>query len=256
MITKRGKGDFARIYRPCRISEVYGQEGITKIVGRGLDEGNLPYSMLFYGESGVGKTTIARIIAMGINCRPLSPTSEPCLECDSCRQAMNDNHFAFKQINSAELTGVDRIRRIVDDLCCAAMDDSKHKIVVFDECHRIWKPAQDLLLKVVEDNKQDNYFILCTTEPKSVLETLKNRCMPIQFKPIEDQAMFDLLTDICESERLVCPDEILERVIEEAKGKARIALYLLQKMAVSGEIESLPSAVDQAVNLVRAAFGR
>lgn len=256
MIIKRNRGDFAIVYRPWRISEIYGQEEIKEIIGRGLDERDLPRSMLFYGESGVGKTTFARIIAAGLNCRQCGPTSDPCLKCDSCKQAMNDNHFALMQINSAELTGIDHLREIRRDLDCAAMDGSKHKIVVFDECHRLSPAAQNLLLKVIEDSHPDNYFILCTTEPKRLLETLKNRCMPLEFKPIHEQVIFELLRDVCESERLKCANEILERIAQEAEGKARNALFLLQRAALRGEIERLPTAIGQTIQLVKSAFGR
>jgi len=254
MITKRTQGDFARSYRPGRISEVYGQEEIKKVIGRGLDEVSLPTSMLFYGESGVGKTSMARIVAAGLNCRQLGPTSEPCLECDSCIQAVNDNHFAFMQFNSAQVTGVDHIRYIADILLCHPLDGSKYEIVVFDECHRLSKNAQDSLLKVIEDSHPDNYFILCSTQPDPILDTLKGRCMPLEFKPIEDHEMSRLLTDICVLERLVCANRTLKKIIEGAKGKARNALYLLQKAVLGGEIERLPSPIHEAMQLVRTAF--
>lgn len=256
MITKRGRGDFSRAYRPCRISEVYGQEEIKRIIGRGLDEKTLPNSMLFFGESGVGKTTMGRIIAMGLNCRISSPTSEPCCECDSCRCVKSDSHLAFQQFNSADVTGVEYLREASQHFICYPIDGSQYRIIIFDECHRLSRNAQDFLLKVIEDGHPDNYFILCSSEPKSIIDTLKNRCMPIEFKRISDDQILRLLTDVCKSEGILCDDSILKGITEEAQGKARNALFLLQRAASAGEIERLPSLVEQTINQIRVAFGR
>ena len=177
MVTKRLKGDFAIAYRPWRISEIYGQEEIKKVIGNGLDTNTVAHSFLFYGISGTGKTTIGRIIAMGLNCREKGPTSEPCCKCDLCRLTQNLNSFSFREFNSAHFRGIDHVREVVGNLNYASFDGADKTIIVFDECHRLTKDAQNLLLKGVEDSHEYNHFVFCSTEPETIIKTLRNRCM-------------------------------------------------------------------------------
>ena len=256
MITKRLKGDFARVYRPCRISEVYGQERAKSVIGQGLDEKTLPNAMLFYGESGVGKTSMAKILAMGLSCERSAPTSEPCCLCGRCKSVRGNNSYSFLDFNSADLTGVDHMRRVISDCAAACMDGSPYRTVVFDECHRLSRNAQDALLKALEEAHIANYFILCSTDPEKIIETVRNRCMPIEFFPFTHDEMLRLLTDVCEKERLIPVDGVLEKIIEQAGGKARNALFLLQRAAASGEIEKRPSALRETLQLVQRAFSR
>ena len=149
MLTKRSKGDYPKAYRPCRISEVYGQEEVKHIIGRGLDEGNLAQSLIFYGVSGTGKTTIARIIAMGLNCEKGS-TSEPCCECESCTAVLNGNSLAFQEFNGAYFTSIGHLRKETKNFDAYPLGGYPKKIILFDECHRISAKGQDLLLKEFE----------------------------------------------------------------------------------------------------------
>lgn len=230
MVVKRGKGDFPRVYRPRTISEVYGQEEAKKYIGRGLDESCLANINLFYGASGTGKTTVARIIAMGLNCEK-GITSKPCCECESCECIMHHSNLDLIEINASEVTGVDRIREFT------SMKDTwpwyQHRIYVFDECHGLSLASQRMLLKVVEDAHDLNFFIFCSTDTKKMIEPLINRCIPIEFKPLPPEVIWQLLVDVCQGENIEYNVETLADIVEKAGGKPRNALYLLQKAVLT-----------------------
>ena len=223
---KRGKGDFPHIYRPRRISEVYGQDEIKKIIVYGLNTGTLAHVLLFQGVSGTGKTSMGRIVAMGLNCEK-GPTSEPCCECDSCRQTMNGNSFAFQEFDTAHLSGVENIRKKSEDFYYGCMGGERCRIVLFDECHRLTPASQAVLLKRTEDVPEQLYFIFCTTG--EIIENLQNRCMQFKFNELLDEEIRALLVDVCASEKFDPDPALLESIIKEAKGMPRNALFLLQK---------------------------
>lgn len=232
MIMKRGKDDYTRVFRPCRVSEVYGQKKAKRVIKRGLNEKSLPHSLLFRGTSGTGKTTMARIIAMGLNCDE-GQTSEPCCQCDICQAVLRrGGHLAYEEINASEVTGIDRIRKLTNELNCGLMI-GENRVIVFDECHGLTPQAQGALLKAVEDSHDMNYFIFCSTVPEQIIETLRNRCMPIEFRPIADEEIRKLLIDVCAWENVKPHEEVLERIVKEAEGRARNALHLLQKAVLS-----------------------
>ncbi len=230
MIVKRGQGTYARAFRPCKVSEVYGQEEAKNFVQKCLDKDDLPQSLLFYGASGTGKTTLSRIIAMGLNCEN-GITSEPCCECESCTRILKYSHFALTEINASEVTGVDRLREIVDKFAYGLMS-GRRRVTVFDECHGLKSAAQRLLLKVVEDSFEDDYCIFCSTEPKKIIAPLANRCTPFEFGPIPPEDIRRLLVDVCEWEKVVPHQRVLDRIVRESEGMARNALNLLHKAVI------------------------
>jgi len=227
-VVKRGLGDFTNVYRPCRISEVYGQEDIKKYLVHSLNTNTLAHALLLKGVSGTGKTTMARVIAMGLVCEK-GPTSEPCCECRFCKPILNRNSFALQEFDAAHLSGIDAIRSYSEDFPCTSMGGERKKIVIYDECHRLSPAAQAGLLKPAEDSWPHLHFIFCTT--KGIIPALENRCMQFKFNALSDKELRALLFDVCASEKLEPDPALIANIIKEAKGMPRNALSLLQKAA-------------------------
>jgi DNA polymerase III subunit gamma/tau len=234
-VVKRGLGDFPNAYRPCRISEVYGQDEIKKYIAHGLNTNTLAHALLFKGVSGTGKTTTARIIAMGLVCEK-GPTSEPCCECDFCKAVLNRNSFAVQEFDTAHLSGVNAIRETSGDFYCASMGGERKRIVIFDESHRLSDAAQAALLKPTEDSRDHLHFIFCTTE--KLLKTLENRCVQFEFKSLSANEIRALLLEVCASEKFDLHPQLIENIIFEAQGMPRNALFLLQEALTLGSANS------------------
>jgi DNA polymerase-3 subunit gamma/tau len=162
-------------YRPLTFADVLGQEGTVQLLKARLKNGTaLDTSYIFSGGSGQGKTTLARIYARAMLCENLDKNNpEPCNQCESCRSILNDSSVAFSEQDAASQGGIDQIRRIVDSLPFSVMGASK-RIYLFDECHRMSKDAQDVLLKPLEERKMIGMF--CTTEPEKVRGAIRSRC--------------------------------------------------------------------------------
>jgi DNA polymerase-3 subunit gamma/tau len=206
MAVKRGEGDFPRVYRPCRLSEVYGQEKIKQGIKAMLESGEVYHSFLFHGESGTGKTTFAKIIAMGLLCQK-SPTAEPCGECDSCKRIIgNFGNLALFDFNAADFNNIDTIRELRKNHFHTMPFNSAKQIFIFDECQRLTEPAQAALLTEIETSPPHNYFIFCSTDPQKILKPLKNRCAQYEFEPLDKDEISKLLLKVCEIEK-VQPDQ-------------------------------------------------
>lgn len=242
MLVKRGNGDFPKIYRPFSPFELYGQEEIKNLIDNALGKGTFGHAHLFYGASGSGKTSCARMIGMGLLCEH-GLTSTPCCECNQCKNIMTLNNIDFKEFNSANITGIDFMRNLRVGFHCYPWS-ARYKIYVFDECHRMSEPTQNMLLKEVEDVEDEVYFIFCSTNPAQIIEPLKNRCMPVEFKPIENDEIRHMLLDVCELENIGCKDDVMEQIIHQAQGLPRNALILLQKAVNSGKVQSTVKASD------------
>ncbi len=228
MIVKRGKGDFPKIYRPYTFSEFYGQDDIKTLIAHQLNSGTIPQALLFHGISGSGKTTAARIIAMGLNCKN-GPTSQPCCECENCKQVMRLNSFALQEYDAVRFSGIEDLRKERQNFSIPAMGH-ENKIILFDECHNLSEKAQNILLKPIEDVYSNLYFIFCTTKPENIIPTLKNRCMSFEFKALEDEVIKQLILDVSANEGFELSDSEIKATVNESKGMPRNALILLQKV--------------------------
>jgi len=226
MIVKRGKGDFPTVYRPYRISEVYGQTEAKKIIQKGFEEEVLPKALLFDGISGTGKTTFSRIIGMSLLCEQIE-NQEPCCKCDQCKSIMNSSNSDYEEINTARLSVKD-ITQLRQHFCTAPFM-GHYQIHVFDECHSLSEKVQTLLLQEIEKKWPHNYFIFCTSISSGVIEVLRNRLMQIEFVKLSGDELFELVCDVCLCEGIKFNPEVLDEIVEGANGMARNALFLLQK---------------------------
>jgi DNA polymerase III subunit gamma/tau len=163
-------------------AQVVGQQVAVAIAQASLLQTPLQTTFLLVGASGSGKTTLARIMARSLNCKEKAGV-EPCNCCASCLSHLKDNHLAISEINGADQNGVDDVRGIIER-CQVNTLDSKYRIFIMDECHQMSKPAQNAMLKLLEDPRQDTIFILCTTEEDKLLETIRSRARILRFQTV------------------------------------------------------------------------
>ncbi|RLC98838.1 MAG: hypothetical protein DRI46_10610 [Chloroflexi bacterium] len=232
--TRNGANNITTIYRPCSIEELYGQETNKNILKKSLDNNDLDHTFLFTGDAGCGKTTAARIVALGLNCLE-KVSSEPCLKCNVCTHTLNNNNPDVLEINVAQSGNKGDVDQIVRSLTTAPML-SRYKVVIFDEAHELTKASLALLLKVVEDGYKHVYFIFCTNHP----EKLKNeaftggRVSTMYFNRLTNDDIANILLNVAEFEGMAYNMDVLQYLVEEVKGVPRDALAFLKLVNAEG----------------------
>src|SRR5215204_4826068 len=182
----------ARKWRPQKFDDVVGQQAVTRTLRNALASGRLAQSFIFAGPRGVGKTTTARILARALNCVN-GPTSDPCGECDSCREIAEGRDVDVLEIDGATYTGVDAVREvIVEPLSIAPMRD-RYKVFIIDEVHRLSKNAFDALLKSIEEPPPYVVFMMATTDLHSVPATIQSRSQVFELKTLPFSSIRDQL---------------------------------------------------------------
>lgn len=236
----------ARKYRPQSFSEVYAQDHVTEILQSAIESNRIAHAYLFTGPRGVGKTSMARIMAKSLNCET-GPTKQPCNVCSNCTEITSGTSPDVIEIDGASNTGVDDIRDLQRELLYAA-NSSKYKIYIIDEVHMLSKSAFNALLKTLEEPPENVVFIFATTEPHKVLPTIISRCQRYDFKRIPIDAIVKRLQDICAIERIRIDNESLYLIARKADGGMRDALSLMDQ-AISYCIN------DIKIDKVRQIFG-
>jgi len=233
MIRKRVVGDLNVAYRPYRLDEVFGNERIKNMVSGFLLNNTLPHANMFIGNAGCGKTTMARIIALGLNCET-GITPNPCCECPTCKSIINQNSLSVMELDGARTGNVDTIKRVLSDLPSAPFGMDRCRVLILDEAHRLSGAAEDALLKFLEDTPQHVYVILCTNQPLKLQEVTRQRCKPIQFSRMDDGTIATMLEEVAQFEGMPYTAEIIHMISEECEGTPRIALSYLQQVAAEG----------------------
>lgn len=217
----------ARKYRPQNFAEVYAQDHVTKILQSAIASGRIAHAYLFTGPRGVGKTSLARIMAKSLNCVE-GPTTHPCNVCTNCTEITAGVSPDVIEIDGASNTGVDDIRELQRELMYAA-SGAKYKIYIIDEVHMLSKNAFNALLKTLEEPPENVIFIFATTEPHKVLPTIISRCQRYDFKRIPVDAIVQRLRDICVQEQITIDEESLYLIARKADGGMRDALSLMDQ---------------------------
>jgi len=217
----------ARKYRPQSFKEVFAQEHVTEILQSAISSDRIAHAYLFTGPRGVGKTSMARILAKSLNCVH-GPTVSPCNVCSNCLEITAGTSNDVIEIDGASNTGVDDIRELQRELLYAP-SASLYKIYIIDEVHMLSKNAFNALLKTLEEPPDNVIFIFATTEPHKVLATIISRCQRYDFKRIPLQAIVSQLQLICREEQIEIDSESLYLIARKADGGMRDALSLMDQ---------------------------
>ncbi len=220
-------------YRPQTFEEVVGQKPICKILSRAASESKIAPAYMFSGTRGVGKTTIARILAKAINCQQ-APVAEPCNNCYSCQQITQGTCMDVFEIDGASHTGVDHVRKLNEDVEYAPLE-CRYKVIIIDEAHMLSRSAFNALLKTLEEPPKHAIFILATTEPHKFPATIVSRCQHFVFKRIPQRELERYLSSILEKEGIDFEQNALSMLVRKGSGSVRDSLSLLSQIIALGE---------------------
>jgi DNA polymerase III subunit gamma/tau len=235
----------ARKWRPQSFEDVSGQSHITRTLQNAIRAGRIAHAYLFTGVRGVGKTTAARILAKALNCAQ-GPTATPCNECVQCKEIIQGSCLDVIEIDGASNRGIDEVRQIIENVRyqparCA------FKIYIIDEVHQVTKDAFNALLKTLEEPPPSVKFILATTEPHRLPETILSRCQRFDFRRISLKEIVQRLGDICAREGLKISQGALIAVAREADGSMRDAQSLLEQVLSCFGTEQQAGEVDETM---------
>lgn len=240
----------ARKYRPQKFSEVIGQEHVTRTLQNALEQGRTAHGYIFSGHRGIGKTTVARILAAALNCRSSDrPVAEPCGVCESCTEIRAGNAVDVIEIDAATNRGIDEIRELREAARYKPARD-RFKIYILDEAHQITDAAFNALLKTLEEPPDHIVFMLATTQPEDIPQTIRSRCQHFSFRAVKFDDIVGQLRDLVGREKIEADEDALALLAEAGDGSMRDALSILDQAiaSASGRVTA-----DSVRNLVGAA---
>jgi DNA polymerase III subunit gamma/tau len=240
----------ARKYRPQKFSEVIGQEHVTRTLQNAIEQGRTAHGYIFSGHRGIGKTTVARILAAALNCRSKDhPVPEPCGICESCTEIRAGNSVDVIEIDAATNRGIDEIRELREAARYRPARD-RFKIYILDEAHQITDAAFNALLKTLEEPPDHIVFMLATTQPEDIPQTIRSRCQHFSFRAVKFDDIVGQLRDLVGRENIEADDDALALLAEAGDGSMRDALSILDQ-AIASSTGKLTA--DSVRNLVGAA---
>tara|TARA_E500000178_G_scaffold319325_1_gene341492 strand:- start:182 stop:1411 length:1230 start_codon:yes stop_codon:yes gene_type:complete len=223
----------SRKYRPKKLEEVEGQDFAVKALSNAFASEKIAHAFLFTGIRGVGKTTIARIIAMGLNCeKEKKPTANPCGICSNCKAILQDRFEDVLEIDAASNTGVDDVREIISSLKYRP-SKGNYKVFIIDEVHMLSNSAFNALLKTIEEPPSFVKFIFCTTEMKKIPITIVSRCQKYSLGRVSFLSLSTYLEKIVELEKLNISKEALSIIARNSGGSIRDSLTILDQCVLT-----------------------
>ena len=231
--------NLTRKWRSKNFDQIVGQDLSVRMLKNSLYLKQFFPVYLFSGQRGCGKTSTARVFASAINCANLSKFQKdprkyvvPCLTCDSCKAMKAYSHPDFIEIDAASHTGVDNVRQIIESSSFMPLMGSK-RIYLIDEAHMLSKAAFNAFLKILEEPPSSVIFILATTSPEKIIETVRSRCFQIFFKPVEHACLVNHLKHVCGQEEIPYDESGLGVIVNESQGSVRDSLNILEQVRFS-----------------------
>ena len=245
----------SRKYRPKKLKEVIGQDFAVKTLTNAFAQEKLAHAFLFTGIRGVGKTTIARIIAMGLNCeKEKKPTANPCGICSNCKAILQDRYEDVLEIDAASNTGVDDVREIISSLKYRPSKGS-YKVFIIDEVHMLSNSAFNALLKTIEEPPSFVKFIFCTTEMQKIPITIVSRCQKYNLNRVTLTALCNYLEEIVDLEKLDISEQAISVIARNSEGSIRDSLTILDQCILSFNNETITvESVNQTMGLTSQSF--
>jgi len=240
----------ARKYRPQRFSDVAGQDHVTHTLLNALSQNRIAHGYIFSGHRGIGKTTIARILAMALNCRTEvgsagRPTYEPCGVCEACTEIRHGNAVDVIEIDAATNRGIDEIRELREAARYSPARD-RYKIYILDEAHQITEAAFNALLKTLEEPPAHVVFMMATTEPENIPQTIRSRCQHFSFHAVKFDDILAQLGTIAQAEKVTAEEGALALLAEAGDGSMRDALSIMDQAIASAPLEASQPVVSAA----------
>src|SRR5438105_6703943 len=232
----------ARKWRPKSFAELVGQEHVVTALANALNNGRLHHAYLLTGTRGVGKTTIARILAKSLNCLTNGVSATPCGTCDACREIDAGRFVDLLELDAASHTGIDNMRDILDNARYAPTV-GRYKVYLIDEVHMLSKPAFNSMLKTLEEPPEHVKFVLATTDPQKIPVTVLSRCLQFNLKPLSATLIAARVTHILGAEGIAYDESAVALIARAAQGSVRDALSLLDQAIAFGAGEVRESVV-------------
>lgn len=232
-------------YRPISFNDVIGQEHITKIISKSIEQNRVSHAYLMCGTRGSGKTTTARLIAMCLNCHN-GPTNKPCGKCEACIDIIENRCIDIVEIDCASQNKIDDIRELKKSVNTVP-SQVKTKIYIMDEVHQLTQSAQNSFLKILEEPPKHVLFVLCTTEPEKLKDTILSRCQVHQFHRISSIKLAERLMSIAEQEDVILSEEAALSLARASEGGARDAIGKLDSAICLADDKNITIDITQQV---------